>query len=38
MSLNFSIISTYNTNDLIIYKLQHLIHDDPFDTPTLLSP
>jgi hypothetical protein len=36
LSLNFGITSTYNTNDLIIYKLQHLIHDDPFDIPTLL--
>jgi len=37
LQLDFSIISTFNTNDLIIYKLQHPIHDDPFDIPTLLS-
>lgn len=35
---NFSISSTFNIN-LVIYKLQHLIPDDPFETltPLLLS-
>jgi len=37
LPLDFSIISTFNTKNLIIYKLQHPIYDDPFDIPTLLS-
>jgi hypothetical protein len=32
MLLNYNYL-----RDLIIYKLQHPIHDDPFDIPTLLS-
>ena len=37
LPLDFSIISIFNTKDLVIYKLQHPIYDDPFDILTLLS-
>ena len=33
---NFSIISTFNIINLVIYKLQHLIPNDPFETLTPL--
>jgi len=33
---NFSISSTFNIINLVIYKLQHLIPDDPFETLTPL--
>lgn len=34
---NFSIGFTFNIKDLIIYKLQHFILDDPFESLTPLT-
>jgi hypothetical protein len=37
LPLNFNILSTFDMKDIIIYKTQQLISDDPFETLVLLS-